>query len=129
MRCHQEIDSRCGDCRWFLPAVGGCGWLPPVVLQSGPNVGETAFPACELNTRACSRFGLAVPCRREELVASWSMSARTRNCLDVNQFETKGQVADKTADQLLEMKNFGRRCLDEVRALLRADGLGLKGDP
>jgi DNA-directed RNA polymerase subunit alpha len=41
---------------------------------------------------------------------------------------TMGEVMQRTADELLESRNFGMTSLSEVREKLQAMGLSLRGD-
>lgn len=56
-------------------------------------------------------------------------SVRSRNCLKRTSIKTLGELASKTAAELLEIKNFGQKSLNEVREKLRQYGLSLKDDP
>jgi DNA-directed RNA polymerase subunit alpha len=47
------------------------------------------------------------------------------NRLGIN---TMGELINRTADELLESKNFGMTSLNEVREKLRQYGLSLRGD-
>lgn len=55
-------------------------------------------------------------------VDSLKMSGRSRNCLGNYGFEYLGQIARRTEDQLLEMKNFGNESLGEIEQLLTDNG-------
>jgi len=58
-----------------------------------------------------------------------AFSIRTYNCLnDSGKFKTIRDVTEKTAGELLELDNFGRKCLTEVREVLRVQGFHLKGE-
>lgn len=54
---------------------------------------------------------------------------RSRNCLKRTSIKTIGELATKSASELLEIKNFGQKSLNEIREKLRQYGLGLKDDP
>ncbi len=56
-------------------------------------------------------------------------SVRSRNCLKRTSIKTIGELATKSASELLEIKNFGQKSLNEIREKLRQYGLGLKDDP
>jgi len=56
-------------------------------------------------------------------------SVRSRNCLKRTSIKTIGELALKSAAELLEIKNFGQKSLNEIREKLRQYGLGLKDDP
>jgi DNA-directed RNA polymerase subunit alpha len=42
--------------------------------------------------------------------------------------DSLGELVQRTADELLEAKNFGMTSLNEVREKLRQYGLSLRGD-
>ncbi|MGB9795390.1 DNA-directed RNA polymerase subunit alpha [Fervidobacterium gondwanense] len=58
------------------------------------------------------------------------LSARSLNCLKRDKIETIGDLLDRTEEELLKIKNFGTKSLDEVKEKLREKfGLSLrKGD-
>jgi len=56
-------------------------------------------------------------------------SVRSRNCLKRTTIKTIGELAKKSATELLEIKNFGQKSLNEIREKLSQYGLGLKDDP
>jgi hypothetical protein len=46
------------------------------------------------------------------------MSVRSYNCLKNSGIQTIRELAEKTEDEMLQIKNFGRRNLDEMRGIL-----------
>ncbi len=56
-------------------------------------------------------------------------SVRSRNCLKRTSIKTLGDLAKKSASELLEIKNFGQKSLNEIREKLAQYNLGLKDDP
>jgi DNA-directed RNA polymerase subunit alpha len=61
-------------------------------------------------------------------VADLNLSVRARKCMNRLGINTLGDLVQRTADELLESKNFGMTSLTEVRDKLRQYGLSLRGD-
>jgi DNA-directed RNA polymerase subunit alpha len=61
-------------------------------------------------------------------VADLNLSVRARKCMNRLGINTLGELIQRTADDLLESKNFGMTSLTEVREKLRQNGLTLRGD-
>jgi DNA-directed RNA polymerase subunit alpha len=56
-----------------------------------------------------------------------SLSVRSGNCLQAESIETIGDLLEKSEDELLQLRNFGRTSLTEVKEKLAELGLSLKG--
>lgn len=61
-------------------------------------------------------------------VADLNLSVRARKCMSRLGLTTLGEVVSRSADELLESKNFGVTSLNEVRAKLTDLGLKLRND-
>jgi DNA-directed RNA polymerase subunit alpha len=61
-------------------------------------------------------------------VSDLNLSVRARKCMNRLGISTLGELIQRTADELLESKNFGMTSLTEVREKLRQLGLTLRGD-
>jgi DNA-directed RNA polymerase subunit alpha len=61
-------------------------------------------------------------------VKELEFSVRSRNCLKRANIKTIGELTKLSADDLLSIKNFGRKSLTEIREKLRKYGLSLKGE-
>jgi DNA-directed RNA polymerase subunit alpha len=61
-------------------------------------------------------------------VQDLNLSVRARKCMNRLGINTLGELVQRTADELLESKNFGMTSLTEVREKLRQFGLVLRGD-
>ncbi len=61
-------------------------------------------------------------------VGDLNLSVRARKCMNKLGLTTLGDLIQRTADELLEMKNFGMTSLSEVREKLGQYGLKLRGD-
>jgi len=61
-------------------------------------------------------------------VTDLNLSVRARKCMNRLGINTLGDLIQRTADELLESKNFGMTSLNEVREKLSQFGLTLRGD-
>jgi DNA-directed RNA polymerase subunit alpha len=61
-------------------------------------------------------------------VSDLNLSVRARKCMNRLGINTLGDLIQRTADELLESKNFGQTSLAEVREKLSQHGLTLRGD-
>jgi DNA-directed RNA polymerase subunit alpha len=61
-------------------------------------------------------------------VSEMNLSVRARKCMNRLGLNTLGELCQRTADELLEAKNFGMTSLTEVREKLTQYGLKLRGD-
>jgi DNA-directed RNA polymerase subunit alpha len=61
-------------------------------------------------------------------VSELNLSVRARKCMNRLGINTLGEVVQRSADELLESKNFGMTSLNEVREKLGHYGLTLRGD-
>ena len=55
------------------------------------------------------------------------LTVRSYNCLKREGITTVGELVEKSEDDLLEIRNFGQKSIDEVKAKLEEMGLGLQG--
>ncbi|MEI8012652.1 MAG: DNA-directed RNA polymerase subunit alpha C-terminal domain-containing protein, partial [Candidatus Omnitrophota bacterium] len=58
-------------------------------------------------------------------VSNLDFSVRTTNCLATAQIEFVHQLVRKNEDDLLALRNFGRKCLAEIKTKLKDRGLSL----
>ena len=61
-------------------------------------------------------------------VSELNLSVRARKCMNRLAISSIGELIHRSADELLEAKNFGMTSLNEVREKLRQMGLNLRGD-
>jgi DNA-directed RNA polymerase subunit alpha len=61
-------------------------------------------------------------------VSDLNLSVRARKCMNRLGINTLGELVQRSADELLESKNFGMTSLNEVREKLAGYGLTLRGD-
>ena len=97
-----------------------------------PFVQETDLGAGLLETEAPARSSGPRPAITDELstklalpVADLELSARSNHCLSAENIKTVGELVSYTEEKLLEVRNFGRGSLDEVKARLEELGLSL----
>lgn len=62
------------------------------------------------------------------LIKDLELSVRSRNCLRKAGIHTLGELVNKRVSDLLEIKNFGKKSLNEIREKLAQFGLKLKDD-
>lgn len=58
-------------------------------------------------------------------VEELELSVRSYNCLKNAQIQTIGELVQKTEQEMLKTKNFGRKSLNEIKAILQTMGLSL----
>lgn len=58
-------------------------------------------------------------------VEELELSVRSTNCLETAQIRTIGQLAQKSEAELLKMRNFGKKSLEEIKKTLASYGLSL----
>jgi DNA-directed RNA polymerase subunit alpha len=58
-------------------------------------------------------------------VEDLELSVRSANCLQNADIKYIGELVQKTEQEMLKTKNFGRKSLNEIKELLRELGLGL----
>jgi DNA-directed RNA polymerase subunit alpha len=61
-------------------------------------------------------------------VGELNLSVRARKCMNRLGINSLGELITRSADELLESKNFGMTSLNEVREKLRQYGITLRGD-
>jgi DNA-directed RNA polymerase subunit alpha len=67
---------------------------------------------------------------RDKSVDQLELTVRSRNCLKNAKIHTLGELIQKTETELLRSRNFGRKSLNEVKAVLAGLGLhfGMRDD-
>lgn len=65
---------------------------------------------------------------RDMKIVDMELSVRTTNCLRRAGIETLRDLLDTTEDELNKVRNFGRKCNEEVKYVLERLGLKLKTD-
>jgi DNA-directed RNA polymerase subunit alpha len=90
-------------------------------IEQGVNYAETRrFPQQQLSAEEQAVMN--------KPVSELNLSVRARKCMNRLGITTLGELVSRTADELLEAKNFGMTSLTEVRDKLVQYGLKLRGD-
>lgn len=66
------------------------------------------------------------PNPRPETIEELDLTVRTYNCLKREGIHTVSDVAARTEDSYLDIRNFGQRSVDEIKAKLADLGMSLK---
>lgn len=80
----------------------------------------------EVYTRAMSVCEELERC--EDSIDSLYLKTRPQKCLIKYGITTIAQLADKTEEELLRMRNFSSICLEQVKAKLSEKGISLKNE-
>jgi DNA-directed RNA polymerase subunit alpha len=105
------------------------------IASAGGTLVELFGLARELNTAAEGlELGPSPP--ETEHIAAYSLpiedldfSVRSYNCLKREDIHTVGELAARTESDLLDIRNFGQKSINEVKVKLAELGLGLKDAP
>ncbi len=145
-----ELSVRSRNClqKMGIRTLGDLARTTEATLLSSKNFGETSLvEICEmLTSRGLSLGQLANEKREDEPpldlstmsadqqalldrpIAELNLSVRARKCMVRLQLSSIGELVRKSADDLLECKNFGVTSLNEVREKLTLMNLKLRGD-
>jgi DNA-directed RNA polymerase subunit alpha len=147
-----ELSVRSRNClkKMNIRSLGDLTRVSRDSLLSSKNFGETSLKEIEdmltskglrlgqsLEEGASPEFRFRVPAMQlsEEQqavlgkpVTDLNLSVRARKCMNRLGLQTFGDLIQRTADELLESKNFGMTSLNEVREKLQLFGLTLRGD-
>lgn len=70
----------------------------------------------------------SVPAHIAEMpIEQLELSQRTYNCLKRSQITRVGQILERSPDELLQLRNFGQKSLQELQDKLKQHGLSLQG--
>jgi DNA-directed RNA polymerase subunit alpha len=72
--------------------------------------------------------GPAGPSVEDELIEELELGVRSYNCLKREGIQTIGDLVSKTEAELLNIPNFGKKSIDEVKEKLEGRGLALRGE-
>jgi DNA-directed RNA polymerase subunit alpha len=146
-----ELSVRSRNClkKMNIRTLGDLTRISEQQLLSSKNFGETSLleikemmsakslhlgQSLEEGAQAEMRFRPQQPLTPEEQailnkpVGDLNLSVRARKCMNRLGINTLGELIQRTADELLESKNFGMTSLSEVREKLAQFGLTLRGD-
>lgn len=146
-----ELSVRSRNClkKMNIKTLGDLTRVTEQQLLSSKNFGETSLTEIkEMMTAKGLRLGQSLeegaqnemrfrpqqPLSEQEQavlnkpVSELNLSVRARKCMNRLGINTLGDLIQRTADELLESKNFGQTSLSEVREKLGQYGLTLRGD-
>ncbi len=105
------------------------------MASAGKTLVELFGLAQELNHEA-EGIEIGPSPQENEHIAAYSMpiedldfSVRSYNCLKREEIHTVGELAARTESDLLDIRNFGQKSINEVKVKLAGLGLGLKDSP
>ena len=105
------------------------------MASAGKTLVELFGLAQELNHEA-EGIEIGPSPQESEHIAAYSMpiedlnfSVRSYNCLKREEIHTVGELAARTESDLLDIRNFGQKSINEVKVKLAGLGLGLKDAP
>ncbi len=146
-----ELSVRSRNClkKMNIRTLGDLTRVSELQLLSSKNFGETSLneikiiltakglrvgQALEQGSTVERRFVPTTQLSEEEQlklnkpVSDLNLSVRARKCMNRLAIASIGELIQRSADELLEAKNFGMTSLNEVREKLRQMGLNLRGD-
>lgn len=101
-----------------------------IMVQKGLNIGQSLDQgqAYEMRYRPQQNLSPEEQATLSKPVSELNLSVRARKCMNRLSLTTLGELVQRTADELMEAKNFGVTSLNEVREKLTQLGLKLRGD-
>ena len=146
-----ELSVRARNClkKMNIKTLGDLTRVTEAQLLASKNFGETSLEeikqimagkglrigqSLEQGAQYELRYRPAQPLSAEEQavlnkpVSELNLSVRARKCMNRLNITTLGDLVSRSADELLEAKNFGMTSLTEVREKLLQYGLKLRGD-
>jgi DNA-directed RNA polymerase subunit alpha len=145
-----ELSVRSRNClqKMGIQTLGDLARTTEAEILESKNFGETSLVEIKemLATKGLSLGQLATPAAAEEAayepeapsadeqevhsmaITDLALSVRARKCTTKLGISTIGELVRRTAEDLMECKNFGVTSLNEVREKLAERGLKLRGD-
>ena len=145
-----ELSVRSRNClqKMGIQTLGDLARTSEAEILESKNFGETSLVEIKdmLATKGLSLGQLAAPAMAEEVaveieepsageqeiysqpITELNLSVRARKCTTKLGINSIGELVRRTADDLMECKNFGVTSLNEVREKLTERGLKLRGD-
>ena len=109
-------------------AVVGCGMISSIYIRNLSRMFSVIDLAavCNIHKEAAEarakEFGIAKAMSIDEL----ELSVRSYNCLKRAGINTVSELTNKTSDEMMKVRNLGRKSLEEVLEKLKDLGLKLK---
>ncbi|HMF19423.1 MAG TPA: DNA-directed RNA polymerase subunit alpha C-terminal domain-containing protein, partial [Gemmataceae bacterium] len=106
------------------------GEIKEILGSKGLRLGQSLEEGAQFDRRFASQQPLSDQEQAvlNKSVADLNLSVRARKCMNRLGINSLGELIQRSADELLESKNFGMTSLTEVREKLRQFGLSLRGD-
>jgi DNA-directed RNA polymerase subunit alpha len=106
------------------------GEIKDMMTTKGLHLGQSIEEGAqqELRYRAPSHLSEQEQAVLNKPVSELNLSVRARKCMNRLGINTLGDLVQRSADELLESKNFGMTSLNEVRDKLSGYGLTLRGE-
>jgi len=95
------------------------------ILPFLPETEAAAEPAKAAGAADAGEQGAELKGTLDQGVEMIELSSRASNCLKVAGIRTIGELVGRTEDDLLAVKNFGKKSLDEIKDKLKEMGLSL----
>ena len=118
----------CSTSRPSRPSPRGTRWPRP----APPWWSCSAWPASSTSTPKASRSGPS-PAEADHIAAfalpieEMDLTVRSYNCLKREGIHTVGELVSRTEADLLDIRNFGQKSIDEVKIKLHRHGPGPEG--
>lgn len=93
-----------------------------ILLEQLSLFSQLGKPAPPVVERGLGAGTVLTPDRYNTQIEDLSLSVRAYNCLKRSGLMTLGQVLEKSEDELLALRNFGRKSYEELKARLRELG-------
>jgi DNA-directed RNA polymerase subunit alpha len=90
-----------------------------ILLEQLSPFSQLGKPAPPMVERGLGAGTVLTPDRYNTTIEDLSLSVRAYNCLKRSGLMTVGQVLEKSEDELLALRNFGRKSYDELKTRLR----------
>jgi DNA-directed RNA polymerase subunit alpha len=106
------------------------GEIKEILSSRGLRLGQSLEEGAQMEGRFRGQTALSEEQQAvmNKPVSDLNLSVRARKCMNRLGINSLGELIQRTADELLESKNFGMTSLSEVREKLGALGLKLRND-
>jgi len=102
--------------------------LKEMMASKGLRIGQSLEGGGYPGDRPQPSFSAADQAILNKPVCDLQLSVRSRKCMNRLGLQTLGDLVQRSADELLELKNFGMTSLGEIRNKPAENGLRLRGD-
>jgi DNA-directed RNA polymerase subunit alpha len=102
-----------------IAAVDAISQSADILLEQLGVFSQLGKPAPPVVERGLGAGTVLTPDRYNTAIEDLNLSVRAYNCLKRSGLMTVGQVLEKSEDELLTLRNFGRKSYDELKTRLR----------